>query len=391
MRQPPATERSVKPRCCVGVLGLERGAGARGRRRRAARAPRRGRPRSIGSSTTISTASMALRARRGSRRRRRRTAPRRPASSRRLDAASPGPGHVGSLMLCALLGCRSSVALRIARSVRRRRRARRPRRTRRSRRSSPSSLPVHRTVSSPRASACSNAIAASRNSSSSARNRATITSVESASATSARKEQTRSRRSRSTDERGLLADADLRGVQVLQPDRRRDLGRHRPGGDHRQLLGRDAHDQLGQQARRTAARARPGAASCRPAVAIRSAKVKAMSLKARYCSSRANSRSRASMQGEVLLVLRAGLRQQPRRLEVEQRRRDEQELRRPGQVPLVVGPRRPDVGDELVGDLGEGDLGDVELVLADQAQQQVERPGEDVEVDLEGRRSRRVG
>ena len=74
-------------------------------------------------------------------------------------------------------------------------------------------------------------------------------------------------------------------------------------------------------------------------------------------------------------------------LEVEQGRGDEQELGGLAQVPVGVGGLgRLDVGDELVGDLGQGDLGDVELVLADQAEQQVERPGEVVEVHLERRR-----
>ena len=44
----------------------------------------------------------------------------------------------------------------------------------------------------------------------------------------------------------------------------------------------------------------------------------------------------------------------------------------------------PDVGHELEGHLGQGDLGDVQLVLGDQAQQQLERALEDVEVYLEG-------
>jgi hypothetical protein len=44
------------------------------------------------------------------------------------------------------------------------------------------------------------------------------------------------------------------------------------------------------------------------------------------------------------------------------------------------------VGDELVGDRRQRDLGDVELVLADQLQQQVERPLEDVEAHRERRR-----
>jgi hypothetical protein len=42
------------------------------------------------------------------------------------------------------------------------------------------------------------------------------------------------------------------------------------------------------------------------------------------------------------------------------------------------------VRDELVGDLGQRDLGDVELVLGDQAEEQVEGARIDIEVDLEG-------
>src|ERR671920_1179823 len=45
-----------------------------------------------------------------------------------------------------------------------------------------------------------------------------------------------------------------------------------------------------------------------------------------------------------------------------------------------------DVRDELVGDLRQRDLGDVELVLGDQLQEQVERALEVVEAHLEPRR-----
>ena len=41
------------------------------------------------------------------------------------------------------------------------------------------------------------------------------------------------------------------------------------------------------------------------------------------------------------------------------------------------------MGDELVRHLGESDLGDIELVLGDQREQQVERALEDVKVHLE--------
>ena len=84
-------------------------------------------------------------------------------------------------------------------------------------------------------------------------------------------------------------------VQVGQADRRRLLGHHRPGRDDGELLGRHGHQQLGQQ-RREVRLERDAVRGCiRPAVAIRSAKVCAMSLKARYCSSRAKRMSRASM------------------------------------------------------------------------------------------------
>ena len=50
-----------------------------------------------------------------------------------------------------------------------------------------------------------------------------------------------------------------------------------------------------------------------------------------------------------------------------------------------------DVRDELVGDPPEGDLGDVELVLRDEREQEVERAREVLEVHLEGRVAVPVG
>ena len=81
---------------------------------------------------------------------------------------------------------------------------------------------------------------------------------------------------------------------------------------------------------------------------------------------------------------RLGVRQQPRGLEVEQGGRDDEELR--GLVEVGVVAERGEVGDEVVGDAVQRQLGDVELVLADELQEQVERAGEVVEADGEPRR-----
>ena len=86
-------------------------------------------------------------------------------------------------------------------------------------------------------------------------------------------------------------------------------------------------------------------------------------------------------QREVLLVLDLGGRQQPGGLQVEQGRGDDEELGRLAEVPRRQ--RRRDVGDELVGDLRQRDLGDVELAPADQAEQQVERALEVGQPDAE--------
>src|SRR5450756_1217680 len=94
-------------------------------------------------------------------------------------------------------------------------------------------------------------------------------------------------------------------------------------------------------------------------------------------------------QRQVLLVLDLARGQQPRRLQVEQRRRHDKEVADLVQVPAARA--LPDIGDELVGDGGERHLGDVELVLGDQPEQQVKRALEDIEVYLEGARAvRRV-
>ena len=86
-------------------------------------------------------------------------------------------------------------------------------------------------------------------------------------------------------------------------------------------------------------------------------------------------------QFEVEHLLALLVRQQPRGFEVEQGGRDEEELRDLGEVRLVL--EFGGVGDELIGDLGQCDLGDVEPSLRDQAQQQVEGAGEVLQLHLE--------
>ena len=86
-------------------------------------------------------------------------------------------------------------------------------------------------------------------------------------------------------------------------------------------------------------------------------------------------------QRQVLLVVDLPGRQQPGGLEVEQGRGDHQE--RGGLLELELGADLAGVGDELVGDLVQRDLGHVEAVGEDQLQQQIERTLEVGQPDLE--------
>ena len=76
--------------------------------------------------------------------------------------------------------------------------------------------------------------------------------------------------------------------------------------------------------------------------------------------------------GQIVLVLHFAAGQQPGGLEIEQRRRDHQEGRGLLQVPDLTSHLH--MRDELVGDLAEGDLGDVQLPASDQLKEQIERP-----------------
>ena len=174
-------------------------------------------------------------------------------------------------------------------------------------------------------------------------------------------------------------------VQVVEADGRGHLRGHGAGRDHGQLLRRDAHDELGQQRREL--RLEAGLPGRHPPRRGHPLGEGVCDVLEGAVLQQAREQQVAGLdQGEVLLVLRAQLRQQPRGLDVQQRGGHQQELRGLAEVPLLlVRPVRLDVGDELVGHLGQRDLGDVELVLGDEAQKQVEGSREHVEVHLEGR------
>ena len=89
-------------------------------------------------------------------------------------------------------------------------------------------------------------------------------------------------------------------------------------------------------------------------------------------------------QRQVFLVLRLQLRQQARRFQVQQGGGDEQELTGLRQIPPTLLTQHPQVREEFVGHLGQGDLGDVELVLGDQSQEQIERAFEVLQMHREG-------
>ena len=86
-------------------------------------------------------------------------------------------------------------------------------------------------------------------------------------------------------------------------------------------------------------------------------------------------------QRQVLLVVHLTGGQQPGRLEVQQRGGDDEE--RGGLVELELPADGLGVGDEVVGHLMQRHLGDVEAVREDQLQQQIERPLEIAQPDLE--------
>jgi hypothetical protein len=73
-------------------------------------------------------------------------------------------------------------------------------------------------------------------------------------------------------------------------------------------------------------------------------------------------------------------RQHEPRLELEQRRDEHQELRRHLEIELAAGLEVVEVGED---DVGQLDLEEVDLLAQDERQQQVEGPGEHLQVELE--------
>ena len=248
---------------------------------------------------------------------------------------------------------------------------------------SPASVPVQRMSSSPSASACSKAMAASLKSSSRARKRATMTSVLSASATRLRNETWPRWRSRSTMIAACSRTLTWGACRCSRPTVGAIFGVIARAAIIANCSGVTAMTSSGSrlgELRLEAGLARGDA----PGRGHPLAEGVGDLLVGAVLQQPGEEQVAGLDEGEVLVVLRARRREQARGLEVEQGGGDEEELGGLAEVPVAVGGLgRLDVGDELVGHLGQGDLGDVELVLADEAEQQVEGPREDVEVHLE--------
>ena len=94
-------------------------------------------------------------------------------------------------------------------------------------------------------------------------------------------------------------------------------------------------------------------------------------------------------QRQILLILDVCSGQQSGGLEVEQGGGDHKELRRLAEVP--AGTQGADMRDEIIGHFGQGNIGDVELMLADQPEEEIERAFEHIEVDVKARLRNTLG
>ena len=149
-------------------------------------------------------------------------------------------------------------------------------------------------MSSPRACSCSKVTAASRKSSRRARKRATTTRVVSASATRSRKEATRARRSRRTSTSACSRTLTAGACRWVRPTVGGGFGVSAPAAIFASCSGvTDRTSSGSREAKRGSRPAWRGTAP--PWLPIRVSTHAATSLKARYCSSLAKRRSRASM------------------------------------------------------------------------------------------------
>ena len=186
----------------------------------------------------------------------------------------------------------------------------------------------------------------------------------------------------------LLGDADRGGVQVGDADPLRHLRGQRPGREQQRTARGSGPARRRASDRRTAAPGRrPGEAPGGLGLAL--AQEPGRLLVGLVLQQPGEEEVTGLEQLEVVLVVDLGGRQQPGGLEVEEGGGDDEELA--GLVEVQFLAQRAQVRDELVGDLRQRDLGDVELVLADQLQQQVERALEVGQLDGETRRRGTVG
>ena len=133
-------------------------------------------------------------------------------------------------------------------------------------------------------------------------------------------------------------DAHLGRVHVIDGHRRHRARRHRHSGQiARTAPGVSPMTHLGQQLRRSAARARPRARSGGPGP-LELGEVGGRELVRAVLQQPGEEQVARLEQREVLLVLDVGGRQQPRGLQVEQGRRDDEELGGLAEVPAA--PRR---------------------------------------------------
>jgi hypothetical protein len=179
---------------------------------------------------------------------------------------------------------------------------------------------------------------------------------------------------------GVFADGHAGRVDVVGAHGRRRFGFHRLAREDRQFFGGDVEDEFGQEV--AVAGLEADAARHAGRGAFDEAGEVACGLFVGLVLEQPREEEVAGFeQSEVLFVVDLGAGQEPRGLEVEEGGGDEQELGGLLEVPRLV--EGGDVFDEFGGDAVERDLGDVELVLADELQQQVERPLEVVKPDVE--------